>query len=405
MDAAAAGLAPVIKRQRAARSVPKVRVYSRHRNDCKWQGDDTRLGCDCPKQLSWFRDGKLHRLAADTCDGEVAENKARAMMNGFEAAAKGAPTPVKETGTLLEDAVKIFLETKAASDITRKHLAKLKSELEQFSKFAFARGLVNLGDIRTEHVLAYRNSLVGAQNTRAKKIFRLIGFFRFCVEMGWVSRNPAQVQSVKLKYSQQQTPKALDDRQFETLLRAVGKMNGRTTDSQRRKLKALLLLMRWTGLAIRDAVTIERTRFELNGSGFYKLFLRRAKTGHPVYCTLKAGVMKQMFSGASPDGRWLFVDSVPGGEKELDALVQSWGVLFRKLGEVAALTDADGAPYRFTSHSLRHSFVLWALNAGMPTEDVAALLGDSVEIVAAHYSEWIKGRQERLNERMMAALG
>ena len=405
MDAAAAGLAPVMKRQRTARSVPKVRVYSRHRNDCKWRGDDARLGCDCPKQLSWFRDAKLHRLAADTCDGEVAENKAREMMNGFEAAAKGERTPLKETGTLLEDAVKTFLETKATSGITRKHVAKLKSELEQFSKFAFARGLVNLGDIRTEHVLAYRNSLVGAQNTRAKKIFRLIGFFRFCVEMAWVSRNPAQVQSVKLKYSQQQTPKALDDRQFETLLRAVGKMNGRTTDSQRRKLKALLLLMRWTGLAIRDAVTIERTRFELNGSGFYKLFLRRAKTGHPVYCTLKTGVVKQIFSGANHDGRWLFVESVPGGEKELDALVQSWGVLFRKLGEVAALTDADGAPYRFTSHSLRHSFVLWALNAGMPTEDVAALLGDSVEIVAAHYSEWITGRQERLNERMMAALG
>ena len=89
MDAAAAAPAPVIKRQRKARAVPKVRVYSRHRSECKWAGDDTRIGCDCPKQLTWFRDGKLHRMAADSCDGEVAEKKARELMNGFEAAAKG----------------------------------------------------------------------------------------------------------------------------------------------------------------------------------------------------------------------------------------------------------------------------------------------------------------------------
>jgi hypothetical protein len=29
---------------------------------------------------------------------------------------------------------------------------------------------VNLGDIKTEHVVAYRNSPTGAQNTRAKKV-------------------------------------------------------------------------------------------------------------------------------------------------------------------------------------------------------------------------------------------
>src|ERR1035441_4445685 len=92
MEAAAAAPAIVIKRQRKARAVPKVRIYSRHRANCKWAGDDTRIGCDCPKQLAYFRAGKLHRVSADTCDGEVAEKKARELMNGFEAAAKGEPT-------------------------------------------------------------------------------------------------------------------------------------------------------------------------------------------------------------------------------------------------------------------------------------------------------------------------
>ena len=405
MDAAATAPAPVIKRQRKARAVPKVRVYSRHRSECKWAGDDTRIGCDCPKQLVWFRDGKLHRVAADTCDGEVAEKKARELMNGFEAAAKGEPTPVPAGAltTLLDDAVKTFLDTKAASGVTAKHTAKLKFELEHFSQFVLGKGLVNLGDIKTEHVVAYRNSLTGAQNTRAKKVFRLIGFFRFCVEMGWIQRNIAQAQAVKLKYDNTQTPKALTDGQFDTLLAAVQKVNGRTTDAQRRKLRGLLLLMRWSGLAIRDAVCIERARFDRKRT-HTSLFLHRAKTSQPVFGTLRNEIVDEVFALANPDGRYLFVESVPHDERSLDLLVNWWGDLFRKLGLLADLRDDHGQPLHFTSHSMRHTFVFWALNAGLPTEDIAALIGDSVEIVARHYSAWIAGRQERLSERMLQAL-
>lgn len=326
------------------------------------------------------------------------------MENDFERAAKGDTTPKPVAGKLLDDAIADFLASKRSSDITEKHVAKLKFEMESFSRFALSKGLVNLGDIKTEHILAYRNSLEGAQNTRAKKVFRLIGFFEFCVEMGWIQRNIARAQSVILKYDDSQTPKALTDAQFTVLLDAVRKVNGRTTDEQRRKLTSLLLLMRWTGLAIRDAVTIERARFEQNGNGYCKLFLRRAKTGHPVYATVKGEILKQILAGANAGGRYLFVDAVPDTEKELDALVQSWGVLFRKLGDVAELTDEHGESLKFGSHSMRHTFVFWALNNGLPTEDVAMLIGDSVQIVAKHYSEWITGRQERLTERMMAAL-
>jgi integrase len=61
-------------------------------------------------------------------------------------------------------------------------------------------------------------------------------------------------------------------------------------------------------------------------------------------------------------------------------------------------------PLRFGSHCLRHSFAVWCFMAGQTTEDVAMLLGDSVEVVARHYSQWIHGRQERLTERMKTAL-
>jgi len=76
----------------------------------------------------------------------------------------------------------------------------------------------------------------------------------------------------------------------------------------------------------------------------------------------------------------------------LDLLVKWWGDLFRKLGLLADLRDDCDQPLHFTSHSRRHTFVFWALNAGFPTEDIAMLIGDSVEIVARHYVAWIAGR-------------
>src|SRR5438552_9471440 len=389
-----------------ARTVPKVKVYSRHRTGCKWEGKSERLSCDCPKQLIWHRDGKLNRVSAETCDGEVAEGKARDIENDFERAASGKEVePEPERGKLLEDAINLFIASKRQTGITEKHIKKLVCELAAFSQFALTRGLVTLRSIRTEDILEYRNSLEGMQNTRAKKVFRLIGFFEFAVEMGWIARNVARADAVILKYDDTQKPRALTDSQFETLLASVPRINGRSTDELRRKLRGLMLLMRWTGMAIRDAVTIERNRFQKNGApGFTKLFLYRAKTGKPVYATLRDELVAEVFSLANPEGRYLFIDAVPTGEAAMNSLVQAWGFRMRKLSALAELRDENGAPYHFTSHALRHSFVLWALNAGLPTEDVAALIGDTVQVVSKHYSEWIHGRQERLNERMMAAL-
>ena len=50
------------------------------------------------------------------------------------------------------------------------------------------------------------------------------------------------------------------------------------------RLRALTLLMRWSGLAIRDAVTLERSRLSNNN----QIFLYRAKTGTPVYVIVAA---------------------------------------------------------------------------------------------------------------------
>ena len=56
-------------------------------------------------------------------------------------------------------------------------------------------------------------------------------------------------------------------------------ITGVYASENRTRMKALTLLLRYSGLRIRDAVTCERARM-VDG----KLFLYQAKTGTPVYC-------------------------------------------------------------------------------------------------------------------------
>lgn len=389
-----------VLKHRTPRDVPQVKVYSRHRASCR-KSESSNITCDCPKQICWYRDGKLHQISAGTCDGAVATEKAEKMQAGFKAAAYGTPTEEMERGKLLEEAINDFIESTQQKGVTEKHVNKCRFQLGEFLTFCHGRGLVNLGDVKTEHVLQWRNALTGHQNTKAKKVFRVIGFFTFCVEMGWIARNVAQVRTVVIPYSDEQEPKALNDAQFDQLLASVPKVNGTTTDEERRKLRSLVLLMRYTGLAIKDASLIERSRFKKNGHGFWSLFLWRAKTGHDVFCTIPGDITDEILAGANAKGRYLFVESVPTKEREVNNLVKTWGDLMSKLGKVADLKDEHNDSWHFTSHQLRHTFVYQCLNAGLPTEDIAALIGDTVQVVAKYYSRWITGRQERLNERMM----
>src|SRR5215472_9380621 len=54
---------------------------------------------------------------------------------------------------------------------------------------------------------------------------------------------------------------------------------GHDFHGREKRMGALVLLMRWSGLAIKDAVTLERQRLGKDG----RLFLYRAKTGSPPF--------------------------------------------------------------------------------------------------------------------------
>jgi integrase len=398
---------PVIKLRRRRREVPKVTVYSRHTNDCKWSGKDKKIGCPCPTQLVYYRDGRLYRIAADTCDGEVAEAKAREMMNGFAAAAKGEPTavPVAKESYLIDDLVAALVAKKSADSVRRTTVRQWKFELTNFAAFLRGRGLVNVGDVRADDVQVWRDGLEGSPASRRKSVMFVMAFFNYCVDFGKLTKSPAIKSQLRIKRDSVQTPRALDDKQFAKLLAALPKLNGRTTDADRAKLRSLSILMRMTGLALKDAVCCERKAFEPMPNGVFRMYLRRAKTGKPVHNYVTAETMAAILAGANPGGKYLFIDALPTKENELKNVVEYFGWRFAKLGDISDIRDEHGAKIKVGSHGFgRHSFVLMLLNADMPTHDIATLIGDTPSVVEQHYSEWIAARAARLETRMMVVL-
>ena len=145
------------------------------------------------------------------------------------------------------------------------------------------------------------------------------------------------------------------------------------------RLRALVLLLRYSGLRIRDAVTLARERI-IDG----KMFLYTAKTGTGVWCPLPPLVLSALES--IPTGRYYFWT----GDSKPKSAVGDWQRALKKLFELA------GVPFAH-AHRYRDTFVCELLLAGVPLERVSVLLGhQSIKVTEKHYAPWVRSRQEQL---------
>lgn len=167
------------------------------------------------------------------------------------------------------------------------------------------------------------------------------------------------------------------------------------------RLRALLLLMRWSGLAIRDAVTLERERLNKND----EILLYRAKTGVPVFVKLPPDVAKALREvppGPKPNPRYFFWS----GNGEQKSAVADWQRAFRRLFKRADLKKPDGSNKRCFPHMLRDTFAIELLLNDVPIDQVALLLGhESVKTTEKHCSPFVKARQEQLIASVQKAWG
>jgi integrase len=156
--------------------------------------------------------------------------------------------------------------------------------------------------------------------------------------------------------------------------------------------------MRWSGLRIRDAATLECSRLVGN-----KLMLYQAKTGIPVFVPLPAEVgdlLRSIPPGLKPNPRYFFWS----GNGLPKTFVSNWQRAYRRLFKVANLQRADGTLKRAHCHMFRDTFAVEMLLAGVPIDQVSILLGHaSVRITEKHYSPWVRARQDQLEKSVQSA--
>jgi integrase/recombinase XerD len=154
------------------------------------------------------------------------------------------------------------------------------------------------------------------------------------------------------------------------------------------RLRGLVLLLRFSGMRIGDAVSLTKDR--LDGD---RLFLYTQKTGVAVNTVLPNFVLKSLAAIPKVTDRHFFWNGVT----KLETVVGSWRKRLAKLFELAEIKN--GHPHRF-----RDTFAVELLLSGVPIEKVSVLLGhQSVRITEKHYSPWVRSRQEQLEADLQRA--
>jgi integrase/recombinase XerD len=156
-----------------------------------------------------------------------------------------------------------------------------------------------------------------------------------------------------------------------------------------RRIRALVLLLRYTGMRICDVVSLSTDRVSNN-----RLFLYAQKTGVPVQTILPDFVDKCLNATPLKTEKYFFWS----GTGKLDSAVRSWQARLKKLFRLAGVPNGH-------AHMLRDKFGVELLLAGVPIKRVSILLGHrSVRITEKNYNPWVVARQAQLEADIERAL-
>ena len=195
---------------------------------------------------------------------------------------------------------------------------------------------------------------------------------------------------VKAPRSQSVPTLPFDEAEIEAMLAAADTFAtfGRYGAGNRKRVRAMILLLRYSGLRISDASTLERSRLE--GT---KLFLYTQKTGTPVRVPLPQHVVDALHASPSDDPRYFFWN----GQCRRTFAVKIWETTFKTVFKKADVED--GHIHRFPD-----TFAVRLLEKGVPIETVSVLLGHSnIAITLKHYRPWVKSLQDKLEAAVIQA--
>src|SRR4030095_9062712 len=354
-------------------------IYRRHKKSCahKAEGRSYRR-CRCP---IWV-DGMLRGKEIRETLGELDWEKAQRIIRDRELASE----PAKISPMSIADAAAKYIADVEARQLSGDTIKKYKRLFKRLENFAAGRGVKFVDEVDLDLVADFRASWKLGPRTGAKELERLKAFFNFAREREWLKQNPAKgLKAPKMKlrptlpYTQPEMIKIL------AAIDLYAKTAG-TRNAQR--LRAFILLLRYSGMRIGDTVRCGVDRIEKN-----RLFLYTQKSDTPVYCVLPNFVVKAVEATPRTSERFYFWS----GASTLHSAVGKWQRRLKRLFKLAEVPKGH-------AHRFRDTFACELLVSGVPMDRVSVLLGhQSIRVTEKHYAPWTQSRQEQIEADLARA--
>jgi integrase/recombinase XerD len=336
-------------------------LYRRHSKDCK-QTNRYSKACNCALWAEGTVEGRYLRKSLKARSWARGQQLVRDMEEGGKAR------------VTVKYAIKAFLDDARTRGLVDSSVRKYERLLTKLQTFADENSKRNLSDLDVDALRRFRESWTVKNLTAVKELERLRTFFRFAHDSDYITKNPARM--IKAPKVETSPTLPFSKEEYGRVIAACDEYPNRKNAL---RLKALTMLLRYSGLRITDAVCLERKRIK---DGV--LTLRTAKTGTPVRVPLPP-VCIAALEAIDADNEYFFWS----GHGERKSAVGDYQRAFKKLYKLAKV---DGGH----AHRWRDTFAVELLLAGVPIERVSILLGhQSVKITEKHYSPWNQARQDQ----------
>lgn len=370
---------------------PLVTIFVRHAAGCKYAGEEFSKRCACKKHLRWTLNGTQERRATGARSWTEAEAAKRSLEDKLSGR---SPEKPEDAARGLQDSIDVFLKDKKVNGVSDGVIGKYTRELSRLRDYCERHGVYTVQGITREMLTGFCagwESIYPSSQTRCMVRARCRSFLRYCFEAQWIPRIPLLP---KMRADEAPTlPLSADE--YARLLTAV---ETSFVDPVRRvRVRALFQLMRWSGLANTDALTLERSAIQRDkakgkAKGIYRVVTSRQKTGTHVSVPLPPKVAEELLAVPNENPRYLFWD----GKEDIG---KRWRKYFIPPVFEAAKIARGG---NMMSHRLRDTFAVDLLEKGVPMEEVSKLLGhESIKTTERHYAAWNKGRQDRTDSLVM----
>ena len=359
-------------------------LYRRHLPSCPHKAKHRRFNkCKCPIWVQGSLGGEYVRKSLDVASWTAASERVH------EWEAGGTIGAIRQEIPSIAEAIEKYVADAEGRGLNPESVKRIQDVIERrFKNFCNDRGFRHLRQISVDQIRDFRNILVEdyAATSARIRLEYVRAFLRFCVQSNWIRTNPAL--AVKAPKPRPRAVETFDVDEIDRMLAIAETFNPRGIYGRgnRARIRAMILLLRYSGLRISDAAMLERP--QLLGD---RVSLRTIKTGSTVWCPLPTVAVDALKACPSEDAKYFFWN----GRCLRTSAVKIWETTFARVFELA-----DIPKHKAFIHNFRHSFATDLLARGIPIEDVATLLGNSVRIVEKHYSHFVRARRERLEQRV-----